>query len=203
VLGLLSAPTVGAPSRGVALKISFPPAISMVIRTEYRSQRYSMGSSDPPPSRIRNPVREPEFPGHGERLPHVYHQPRRAPPVAVVRARTGSRHTCCCWRPGTHTSGRCGPVSTLTLAVLRSALALGAKGTTSGRARCCRTRRTCQRDDGHTRRGARGSRAAVPPRDAQCHGSLRFVRQHRRGGVQGPPWPPPAGSPKPHRHHQR
>jgi hypothetical protein len=32
------------------LKISFPPAISMVIRTEYRSQRYSMGSSDPFPN---------------------------------------------------------------------------------------------------------------------------------------------------------
>jgi hypothetical protein len=35
-----------------ALKISFPPAISMVIRTEYRSQRYSMDSSDPLPSRF-------------------------------------------------------------------------------------------------------------------------------------------------------
>jgi hypothetical protein len=32
------------------LKISFPPAISMVIRTEYRSQRYSMGSLDPFPA---------------------------------------------------------------------------------------------------------------------------------------------------------
>jgi hypothetical protein len=31
------------------LKISFPPVISMVIRTEYRTQRYSMGSSDPVP----------------------------------------------------------------------------------------------------------------------------------------------------------
>jgi hypothetical protein len=33
-----------------ALKISFPPGISTVIRTEYRSQRYSMGSSDPLPA---------------------------------------------------------------------------------------------------------------------------------------------------------
>jgi hypothetical protein len=32
------------------LKISFPPAISMVIRTEYRSQRYSMSNSDPLPA---------------------------------------------------------------------------------------------------------------------------------------------------------
>jgi hypothetical protein len=32
------------------LKISFPPALSMVIRTEYRTQRYSMGGSDPLPA---------------------------------------------------------------------------------------------------------------------------------------------------------
>jgi hypothetical protein len=50
VSGLLSALTVGVLGRGRVLKISFPPAISMVIRTEYRSQRYSMGSSDPLPS---------------------------------------------------------------------------------------------------------------------------------------------------------
>jgi hypothetical protein len=34
------------------LKISFPPVLSMVIRTEYRTQRYSMGSSDPLPARF-------------------------------------------------------------------------------------------------------------------------------------------------------
>jgi hypothetical protein len=50
VSGLLSALTVGTPGRGAALKISFPPAISMVIRTEYMSQRYYMGSSDPLPA---------------------------------------------------------------------------------------------------------------------------------------------------------
>jgi hypothetical protein len=32
------------------VKISFTPAFSMVIHTEYRSQRYSMGSSDPLPA---------------------------------------------------------------------------------------------------------------------------------------------------------
>jgi hypothetical protein len=37
------APTVGL----CALKIDPSPALSMVIRTEYRGQRYSMGSSDP------------------------------------------------------------------------------------------------------------------------------------------------------------
>jgi hypothetical protein len=37
------APTVGL----CALKIDSSPALSMVIRTEYRGQRYSIGRSDP------------------------------------------------------------------------------------------------------------------------------------------------------------
>jgi hypothetical protein len=53
-------------------------------------------------------------------------------------------------------------------------------------------RRACQRNDGGARGGARGSRAAVPPRDVQRHRSLRFVCQHRRGGVRRPTRPPPA-----------
>jgi hypothetical protein len=32
-----------------ALKVNSSPALSMVIRTEYRGQSYSMGSSDPLP----------------------------------------------------------------------------------------------------------------------------------------------------------
>jgi hypothetical protein len=40
------APTVGPG----ALKINPSSALSMVIRTEYRGQRYSMGSSDPLPA---------------------------------------------------------------------------------------------------------------------------------------------------------
>jgi hypothetical protein len=35
---------------GLALKICFPTATTMVIHTEYRGQRYSMGSSDPLPA---------------------------------------------------------------------------------------------------------------------------------------------------------
>jgi hypothetical protein len=34
---------------GLALKICFPTTVTMVIRTEYRGQRYSMASSDPRP----------------------------------------------------------------------------------------------------------------------------------------------------------
>jgi hypothetical protein len=37
------APTVGHGT----LKVNPSPALSMVIRTEYHGQRYSMGSSDP------------------------------------------------------------------------------------------------------------------------------------------------------------
>jgi hypothetical protein len=33
-----------------ALKVNPSPALSMVIRTEYRGQRYSMGSSNPLPA---------------------------------------------------------------------------------------------------------------------------------------------------------
>jgi hypothetical protein len=50
VWGLHSAPTVGAPGRGTHAEDQLPPALSMVIRTEYRCQRYSMGSSDPLPA---------------------------------------------------------------------------------------------------------------------------------------------------------
>jgi hypothetical protein len=34
----------------LVLKICFPTIVTMVIRTEYRGQRYSMGSSDPLPA---------------------------------------------------------------------------------------------------------------------------------------------------------
>jgi hypothetical protein len=47
VPGLLSAPTVGALGRGLRAEDQLPQAISMVICTKYRGQRYSMGSSDP------------------------------------------------------------------------------------------------------------------------------------------------------------
>jgi hypothetical protein len=40
------APTVGLG----ALKVNPSSALSMVIHTEYRGQRYSMGSSDPLPA---------------------------------------------------------------------------------------------------------------------------------------------------------
>jgi hypothetical protein len=37
---------------GYALKIGSSPTLSMVIRTEYRRQSYSMGGSDPLPARF-------------------------------------------------------------------------------------------------------------------------------------------------------
>jgi hypothetical protein len=50
VWGLLFAPSVGAPGRRMRVEDQLPPAISMVIRTEYRGQRYSIGSSNPLPA---------------------------------------------------------------------------------------------------------------------------------------------------------
>jgi hypothetical protein len=69
----------------------------MVIRTEYRSQRYSMGSSDPLPAGFEIRFESLNFQGTGnDYLMCMHHQPRRAPPVAGDRARTGSYHACCC-----------------------------------------------------------------------------------------------------------
>jgi hypothetical protein len=48
-----------------ALKISFPPVLSMVIHTEYRTQRYSMGSSDPLPAGFEIRFESPNFQGTG------------------------------------------------------------------------------------------------------------------------------------------
>jgi hypothetical protein len=47
----------------------------MVIRTDYRGQRYSMGSSDPLPAGFEIQFGSLNFPGYGERLPHAPHQP--------------------------------------------------------------------------------------------------------------------------------
>jgi hypothetical protein len=47
----------------------------MVIRTEYRGKRYSMGSSDPLLTAFEIRLGGPELPGYGERLPDALHQP--------------------------------------------------------------------------------------------------------------------------------
>jgi hypothetical protein len=106
----------------------------MVIRTEYRSQSYSMGSSDPLPVgfEIRFGILNFLATGNSYLMRITNHA--RTPPVAVDRARTGSRHAHC-RRLSARPSGRWGPFSTTTPTTLRPALSPGADGTTSGHAR--------------------------------------------------------------------
>jgi hypothetical protein len=80
----------------------------MVIRTEYRGQRYSMGSSDPLPAGFEIRFGSLNFSGHGERLPHAHHQPRRTPCAAANRANPGPRRTCR-WGTNARQHGCCGP----------------------------------------------------------------------------------------------
>jgi hypothetical protein len=71
----------------------------MGIRTEYRGQRYSMGSSDPLPARFKIRFRSPNFQATGNGyLMHITNRDElhawRAT-TASDRARTGPRHTHC------------------------------------------------------------------------------------------------------------
>jgi hypothetical protein len=61
--------------------------------------------------------------------------------MAVDWTGTSPRHACC-WRPGTHAAGHCGPFSTATPTLFWPALTPGASGTTSGHTRRGTTRRT-------------------------------------------------------------
>jgi hypothetical protein len=70
--------------------MSFPPAISMVLCTEYRIQSYSMGSSDPLPARFEILFGSLNF----QATRNGYHQPRRTPPVAVDEAGPNACHAC-------------------------------------------------------------------------------------------------------------
>jgi hypothetical protein len=66
---------------------------------------------------------------------------------------------------------------TSALTVLWPVLVPGANGMTTGRVHCD-TKRRARQLDGGTHRGACGCRAAVPLRDAQRSGGLRFTHQH-------------------------
>jgi hypothetical protein len=148
----------------------------MVIRTEYRGQRYSMGSLDPLPSRFEIRFGSLNFqatrngylmritnsdelhpwraPGQGRSPPHPVPTPRR-PPKRTPR--TPQRH-----------DAEDAPTS-----------ALDRRGWNDVGPRVSpHNRRTDRRDDNRTRGGTRGSRAAVPPRHAQCCDGVCLIRQH-------------------------
>jgi hypothetical protein len=105
----------------------------MVIRTEYRGERYSMGSSDPFPAGFEIRFGSLNFQATGERLPYAHHQSRRAPSVAADRTETGPYHAYCC-HLGTRTAGHCGPFSTPMPTPFWPALTPGVNGTMSGHA---------------------------------------------------------------------
>jgi hypothetical protein len=147
------------------------------------------GQLGPPPSRVRNPVREPELSGHGERLPHAHHQPRRTPCAAANRARPGPRRTRC-WCPDVRPGGCCGPSSPSTPSTLWPALSIGTDGAPARCAHCLAARHDHWRDGNRSDKGTLGFGTAVPHRSVRRHDGVRRLRQHRRGGVQGLSYPP-------------
>jgi hypothetical protein len=189
--------TVGAPGRGVRAEDQLPLTLSMVIRTEYRDQRYAMGSSDPLPAgfeirfgslnfqatgndylmRITNreELRARRRPGQPQPLSHLPLGDQR-PPARMLRALSAS-----------------------TPSVLQTALSTGANRTPTGCARRITTRRAHRRDDDRPDGGALGLRTAVPPRPARRHGGVRRLRLHRRGSPRGAPCPPHLGGQGPQR----
>jgi hypothetical protein len=151
-----------------------PLAISMVIRTEYRGQRYSMGSSDPLPAGFEIRFGSLNFQATGNGY--------------LMRITNRNEHHP--WR-----STGPGPVPVTPGADPSAPVQIDATGPT--------TRRDHWRDGDHSRGGARGSRAAVPSRHAQRRDGVRLICQHRRSGARGSFWPPCPGGQGPHHHQQR
>jgi hypothetical protein len=134
----------------------------MVIRTEYRGQRYSRGSSDPVPAgfEIRFGSLNFQATGNGYLMRITNRDELRAwrltgpGPVPVTLAAASTTTT------------------------LRSALSTGVNGMTTGRARRLAMRRDHWRDGNRASGGARGFRAAVPPWLARRHNSVCRILQH-------------------------
>jgi hypothetical protein len=117
----------------------------MVIRTEYRGQRYSMGSSDPHPAgfEIRSGSLNFQATGNGYLMRLTNREElsvrRQAGSVPVAAARVATT-------PTPASTDAAGPSALLTL---RLALATGAVGVSACYARCLAMRRAHQRDDIH------------------------------------------------------
>jgi hypothetical protein len=154
----------------------------MVIRTEYRGQRYSMGSSDPLPAGFEIQFGSLNFQATGNgylmritnRDELCARRPTGPDPVPVAPA------------AGVRPGGCCGPSSTSTPSTLQPALTAGADGAST---RCmCRlaARRDHWRDGNRPDGGTLGFGTVVPHRSAWRHDGVRRLRQHRRGSAQGP-----------------
>jgi hypothetical protein len=128
----------------------------MVIRAEYKGQRYSMGSSDLLPAGFEIRFGSLNFQATwNDYLMRITNRDELHP-----WRLTGPGPVPChawCRRPGALPRGRRGPLSTMTPTKLRPVLSTGMDGTTSGCACRHATRRTRLRDGDHTREGARSS----------------------------------------------
>jgi hypothetical protein len=168
-----------------------------VTRTEYRSQRYSMGSSDPLPAEFEIRFGSLNFQATGNNYP----------------MRLANRDELHPWQ-----STGPGPMPA-TLATDASAPAQAAVASTSTPRRRRRSgqrshqarmeRRWAERAAARCDAPADGATtptgehaAAVPLRNAQHCSDVRLIRQHRRGCVRGSSGPPAAGGAEPDRHHQ-
>jgi hypothetical protein len=148
----------------------------MVIRTEYRGQRYSMGSSDPLPAGFEIQFGSLNFQatGNGYLMRITNSDDLRAwrqagaDPASVAPAARA---------PATAQVDAAGPSAPPTL---WPALATGADGAPT---RCaCRltTQRDHRRDSRRSDRGALGLGATLTHRSARRHDGVRRLRQHRR-----------------------
>jgi hypothetical protein len=151
----------------------------MVIHTEYRGQRYSMGSSDPLPAGFEIRFRSLNFQAtrNGYLMRITNREELRAwrqtgpAPVPVAPA------------AGAPTPTSTNAVGPSTLSTLRSALSTGANGTPTGCVHRLAVRCTHRRDDTRSDGGGLGFRTAVPSRPAWHYDGIRRLRQHRCGGA--------------------
>jgi hypothetical protein len=159
----------------------------MVIHTEYRGQRYSMGSSDPLPARfeIRFGGLNFQTTGNGYLMRLTNREELRARRQAGSALVTAARAVA---TPAPASTDAVSPSPPL-----RPALASGAVGVLA-RSTCRRATR-CARQHNYSRPsgGALGLWTALPHRSARRRNGLHRQHQHQHGDAQGSPWPPRSG----------
>jgi hypothetical protein len=150
----------------------------MVIRTEYRGQRYSMGSSDPLPAglEIRFGGLNFQATGNGYLMRLTNREELRArhqagsAPVAATRVATA---------PTPANTDACRTIGATTPSPLWPALASGAVGAPACCVRHLTTQRAHRCDGRRPGGGALRLRATLPHQSARCHGGLRRQRQRQ------------------------
>jgi hypothetical protein len=140
----------------------------MVIRTEYRGQRYSLGCSDPLPAgfEIRLGGLNFQATGNGYLMRLTNREELRA------RRQDGSA-----------------PVAAARAVTMPTPARTDAAGPLAPR----RHRRSRQHDDSRLDGGALSLRTALSNRSARRRDGLHRQRQHQHDDAQGSPWPPRSG----------